>query len=237
MKIENVEPQLAQKLDNPLKHILQDLKYQVPDNYRSRVSLLDARGRKKRSNASADHWSPESGRIEIRFEPTQPNQTPSASETHDSTGGATSATTKPEERPGGALRSTPHVQPAVADLLKVLIKALDRAESTPGWNFVSLKKFRDEVLPSEPFAPGTFQPADVHWHEAIRDAIERRWVLIGKVPNPKAPQFPVTTIRLNRLMPEVKSVLGQEENADLDFHPVEIKGEPLSATIIRERHR
>ena len=66
MKIEQVEPQFAQKLDNPLKHILQEFQYLVPDNYRPRVSLLDASGRKKRSNASADNWSPESGRIEIR---------------------------------------------------------------------------------------------------------------------------------------------------------------------------
>ncbi|MGA7081408.1 MAG: hypothetical protein WBY61_22080, partial [Terriglobales bacterium] len=35
------------------------------------------------------------------------------------------------------------VHPAEAELLR----ALDRAESTPGWNFVSLKKFRDEILP------------------------------------------------------------------------------------------
>ena len=37
------------------------------------------------------------------------------------------------------------VHPAEAELLR----ALDRAESTPGWNFVSLKKFRDEILPLE----------------------------------------------------------------------------------------
>jgi transcriptional regulator with XRE-family HTH domain len=29
--------------------------------------------------------------------------------------------------------------------------------------------------------------------------------------------------------------LGQVSEADLDFHPVEIRGEPLSATILRER--
>src|SRR5690348_3270096 len=74
MKIEQLEPQFAQKLDNPLKHILQELQYFVPDNYSPRVSLLDASGRKKRSNASADNWSPESGRIEIRFEPARPER-------------------------------------------------------------------------------------------------------------------------------------------------------------------
>ncbi|MFI5088878.1 MAG: hypothetical protein ACHP7P_02315 [Terriglobales bacterium] len=33
----------------------------------------------------------------------------------------------------------------------------------------------------------------------------------------------------------VKAVLGQGDNSDLDFRPVEIGGEPLSATILRER--
>jgi hypothetical protein len=64
--------------------------------------------------------------------------------------------------------------------------------------------------------------------------IDKRLVLVGKVPNPKSPQFPVTSIRLNRLMPELQEVLGLPKK-DLDFHPIRIKGEPLSATILRER--
>jgi hypothetical protein len=115
-----------------------------------------------------------------------------------------------------------------------LLRALGRAESTPGWSFVSLKKFRDEVLPSEPFASRAFQPSDVEWQQAIQRTIEKRWILVGKVPNPKSPQFPVTSIRLNRLMPEVQEVLGTPKSS-LDFHPIHIKGEPLSATILRER--
>jgi hypothetical protein len=35
-------------------------------------------------------------------------------------------------------------------------------------------------------------------------------------------------------MPEVQEVLGLPKR-DLDFHPIHIKGEPLSATILRER--
>ena len=82
--------------------------------------------------------------------------------------------------------------------------------------------------------PGAFQPGDIHWQNAIRSAIEKRLILVGKVPNPKSPQFPVTSIRLNRLMPDVQEVLGHAKR-DLDFHPIHIKGEPLSATILRER--
>ncbi|MGA9260079.1 MAG: hypothetical protein WBV98_26045 [Candidatus Sulfotelmatobacter sp.] len=212
VRIDQLEPELALKLVSPLRDILHELRYTIPGQYQLRVSLLDANGRKKRSDASADNWSPESGRIEIRFEPA-PEERKIAS---------------PEVSRGEDRKSSSD------SLANRLLRALDRAESTPGWNFVSLKKFRDEILPSEPFSPGAFQPADVHWQDAIRSALEKRLILVGKVPNPKSPQFPVTSIRLNRLMPEVQEVLGLPKR-DLDFHPIHIKGEPLSATILRER--
>jgi uncharacterized protein len=120
-----------------------------------------------------------------------------------------------------------YIHPAEEELLR----ALGRAESTPGWSFVSLKKFRDEILPSED-VPSI--RSDVERQNVLRTAIDKRLILRGKVQNPKSPQFPVTSIRLNRLMPEVQAVLGRPK-ADLDFHPIHIKGEPLSATILRER--
>lgn len=218
--IEQVELQAAQELDAPVKKFLQN-HYPVPRGYHVTVSLFDASGRKKRKSASADNWSPESGRIEIRLELAAANQTEEDVAKACGDTGARRATVTREEADSFSI-------------LEALIKALDRAESTPGWNFVSLKKFRDEVLPSEAFPPGKFQPTDVHWREAIARAIDKRLVLTGKVPNPKSPQFPVTTIRLNRMMPEVQAVLGKPK-ADLDFHPIHIKGEPLSATILRER--
>jgi hypothetical protein len=212
VRIDQLEPELAQKLVSPLKDILHELRYTVPGQYKLRVSLLDANGRKKRSDASADNWSPESGRIEIRFEPAPED---SKTTTIEASGGTDSKS-------------------RLDSLEMRLLRALDRAESTPGWSFVSLKKFRDEILPREPFAPGAFQPADVHWQEAIRLAQDKRLILVGKVPNPKSPQFPVTSIRLNRLMPEVQAALGHPKK-DLDFHPIHLKGEPLSAIILRER--
>jgi hypothetical protein len=36
-------------------------------------------------------------------------------------------------------------------------------------------------------------------------------------------------------MPEVKTILGSGEDSVPDFHPVEIRGENLSATVLRER--
>jgi hypothetical protein len=226
MKIEQIEPQFALKLGDPLKHILQELQYPVPDNYRPRVSLLDASGRKKRSNASAANWSPESGRIEIRFEATRPERKQEgAPETRSRIENTPTAPSKPR-------KPSDNVAPPEADLLKVLVRALDRAESKPGWTFVPLKKFRDEILSSEDVPS---MRTDIERQNVLRSAIEKRLILVGRVANPKAPEFPVTTIRVNRLMPEVQRILGQRENPDSDFHPVEIRGEPLSATILRER--
>jgi hypothetical protein len=212
VRIDQLEPELAQKLVSPLRNILNELRFAVPGQYKLRVSLLDSNGRKKRSNALAENWSPASGRIEIRFEPVLEEEKV-----------ATHGVSRSADQKSGS-----------GSLEARLLRALDNAESTPGWNFVALKKFRDEILPSEPFAPGEFQPTDVHWQEAIRNAIEKRLILTGKVQNPKSPQFPVTSIRLNRLMPEVQEILGLSKQ-DLDFHPIHIKGEPLSATILRER--
>jgi len=219
--IEQVELQGVQELDAPIKRFLQN-HFPVPKDHRITVSFFDAHGRKKRRSASTDNWSPEADEIRIRLEPA-----PSGQETDSSRRieGFSSGSAQPQTVPPNH-----YVHPAEADLLR----ALDRAESTPGWNFVPLKKFRDEILAAEHIPS---MPTDVHRQAVLRSAIEKRLILKGQVANPKSPQFPVTTIRLNRLMPEVKAVLGQEENADLDFHPVEIKGEPLSATIIRERHR
>ena len=229
IRIDQLESEIAQKLGSPLKNTLQELRYTVPGPYQLRVSLLDANGRKKRSNASANNWSPASGRIEMRFEPA-PEQAKIVSP-ENSPGNSIA---KPRLKGFSESSSGPNAVGVPLEIEVRLLKALDRAESTPGWTFVSLKKFRDEVLSAEPFAPSAFQPSDVHWQEAIQRAIEKRWILVGKVPNPRSPQFPVTSIRLNRLLPEVQQVLGHPKR-DLDFHPIHIKGEPLSATILRER--
>jgi hypothetical protein len=226
MNISEVEPKLAQNLGDLLRKALRDLSYSLPENYRPQVALLDANGRKKRSNAAADNWSPESGgRIMIWFEPaTHEQKTATAISRKNESPSSLQSQANPVTESGAKM----YVHPAEAELLQ----ALDRAESRPGWNFVPLKKFRDEILPLE-HCPS--MRTDVEQHHMLRSAIEKRLVLVGKVPNPKAPQFPVTTIRLNRLMAEVKAALGHGGNEELDFRPVEITGEPLSATILRER--
>jgi hypothetical protein len=226
MKIPELESQLA-AVAAPLKDLLHKAGV-LPEHFQLRVSLLKADGRKVRSDASADNWSGESGRVEIRFEPGSPEQKQVRSKNSRQIEGPLSAETPPvpENVTDSRILHAAEVE---------LLRALDRAETKPGWNFVPLKKFRDEILPLEPPQQIPHLPSDVARHNVLRSVIEKRFVLVGKVPNPKSPQFPVTTIRLNRLMPEVKAALGQSGSSDLDFHPVEIQGEPLSATILRER--
>jgi len=223
MNIEELESRIAHTLHDPLSHILQDFSH---THCQVRVSLLDAKRRKKRSNAAASNWSPDSGLIEIRFEPASEahkQESPTVRPEEES-----ASDTRPQKLSGAVSGSQVCVHPAEIDLLR----ALDRAESRPGWSFVPLKKFRDEILPSEHFPS---MRTDVEQRSALRSVIEKRLVLVGKVPNPKSPQFPVTTIRLNRLMLEARAALGQGGSADLEFHPVEIPGEPLSTTVLRER--
>jgi hypothetical protein len=220
--VQEVELEFSRKLISALASILQDLGYTLPQSLQVKTSLLDATGRKKRSDASANNWSPESGRIEIRFEPAEQDHQQGRLEILPRAAGDSRV------EQGKHSEGVSDLHPAETELLM----ALNRAESRPGWSFVPLKKFRDEILPQEDLGS---MPTDVHHRRVLELVIEKKFVLIGKVPNPKSPQFPVTTIRLNRLMPEVRAILGKNDSPDLDFRPVEIPGEPLSATILRER--
>jgi hypothetical protein len=227
IRIKQVEPRFAQELETPLKDTLKKFGYSIPESFRLRVSLLQANGRKKRSDAGADTWAPESERMEFWLEPSTAEKTGSQVEVPRPTEMLPLSNPTRAETSQSITGTGIQVHPSEVELLR----ALDRAESTPGWSFVSLKKFRDEILPLEDVP---FLRSDVERQNALRYAIDKRLILRGKVQNPKSPQFPVTSIRLNRLMPEVQEVLGQPKK-DFDFHPIHIKGEALSATILRER--
>lgn len=79
--------------------------------------------------------------------------------------------------------------------LREFVLALDRVEKDPHLRFVSLKWFRDTYLPRRGFdwASDPDLPRQV-----VHEAAESGIILTAKVPNPKTPEFPVTTIRLNR---------------------------------------
>ena len=210
--IGEVEAQFEEKVSEVLKEL------SIPTSGLQPEVRIHGESRKKRQSASFEtSWSPDRDSIQITFEVKSDRS---------------QATSEPTQRSGST--PTPDPKPksgSVSDPVSDLIKALDRAESQPGYKFVALKWFRDAALPSEGFAwANTDSIRDV-----LGDCIDKRLILTSKVPNPKSPQFPVTAIRLNRLMPEVKAIVGTRDEGMPDFQPVPIRGESLSATVLRER--
>lgn len=199
-------------LEDKIARVEQLLLPEFP-GYHPRVEIKDKDGtRKRRKDMSVDKWDPASGKIEVYFEPV-----------------AESLPALDSRMSQAPTRKDP--KPAPQNPLHELVRALDRTESKPGLEFVSLKWFRDVVLSA--IGP-EWADADRR-HNLMREAIEKRLVLISRVPNPKSPQFPVTAIRLNRLLPETMEILGAASTLDPEFRPVGIRGEPLSTTILRER--
>lgn len=183
--------------------------------YDTEVDIIENH-RKKRSDASRESWRPEIGEIRLRFvvRPHVP-KSPVAD------------VVTPEPGNNSFLNRS-----GLQSRLQGLVESLNRAERRPGYSFVALKWFRDKVLPGEAYTwAETHEGRSEVLSEAIRDGI----ILTSKVPNPNAPEFPVTSIRLNRGHSEVVSVLGDHRVGLDDFAPVEIRGRDLSATVIQER--
>jgi len=209
-------------LEESLAQSLQGLPEQFQlSGYRLVLSLVDKNHRKTsrkiREDASADHWSPQSGGIWIKFEPNVP-------------AAKAEAAASPRPLPAAAVEPPAPAKPSHE--LRDLVRSLNRAESRPGYGFVALKWFRDTVLP---VAGGAWASDPDARNRAIRNAIERGYIRTSKVPNPNSPLFPVTAIRLNRSLPEIAAMLGVSLESDAEFEPAEIRGEPLSATVLRER--
>ena len=204
--IKDVEQQVGERVSGTLKEL--EL---LPEGYRCSVRLQCKERAKRRTASFEKNWSPEMDSITIRFE-REEGQTP------ENVTGAPNQATKAARVP--------------SDPMSDLIRALYRAESRPGYEFVALKWFRDTGLVSEGF-PWTSE--DSARQSLLSDAIDKRLILTSKVPNPRSPQFPVTAIRLNRLMPEVREILGSRNEGLADFQPVAIRGENLSATVLRDR--
>lgn len=190
--------------------LLRDLRI-LPEGYQCEVHLHRGNRKKRRDAEFEPNWDPDADSIRIGFSPIE----------------------EEVEATGEVTASAATVSPASGeDRLSDLVRALDRAEGRPGYEFISLKWFRDSALIHEGF---TWATDEFSRHDTLREAIDRRWILTSKVANPRPPHFPVTAIRLNRQMPEVLGVLGNRAIALPAFRPVPIRGEALSATVLRDR--
>jgi hypothetical protein len=212
--IKDVEGKIQENVSRPLREL-----GIVPEGYQCTVRLHGKSKDKKRTAAFEKSWKPDTDSIIIEFERTSEPPRVSSQPLDQNL----------LETPSNSMHKA---SPSTTDPMSDLIRALDHAESRPGYEFVALKWFRDAALLSEGLS---WASADSARRDVLRSAIDRRLVLTSKVPNPKSPQFPVTAIRLNRLMPEVRAILGNPVGAMSDFSPAPIRGESLSETLLRDR--
>ena len=198
MKIEELQRQVESglaKLRAPEYRSLQNtLQPLIPNGLRARVRLCSQTERKKKKTASSESWRPESGdTILISFEPNRDpqeeikiEQEPTPQEVTSRAASSAGLASNPREnivvpKSGGLNRL---MAPSPPDPCADLVRALDRAESRPGFDFVALKWFRDTALVEEGF--GWAQPEAAR-QSALRDAIANRLILTNRIENPRSP--------------------------------------------------
>lgn len=208
----DIELELSQQLSKELPKLLRRLGILRP-GYQYEVQLNRGNRKKRRDAEFEGNWDPDIDAIRISFAPVEKEEA-------DDTLSEVAAPSQ---------KSAPTTSD---DRLSDLIRALDRAEARPGYEFVSLKWFRDTALTHDGLVWAADKSAR---HNVLREAIDKRWILTSKVPNPRPPHFPVTAIRVNRQMPEVAAVLGTSAGSVLTLRPVRIRGEFLSATVLHDR--
>lgn len=205
------------------------LQFLAPAGYQAIVELCGENGRSKRRNASASTWSPEEDELRIYFEREGGDDDEDAVDAPRQRGNTRSAP-RPFVAHGNDFDddvddSQLAVIPADMDVrVKELCAALAEAERG-GHAFIALKWFRDSFLPRKAF----------RWNQhpdsrqaVLAECIQRGVVLTSKIPNPKTPAYPTTTIRLNR------AEAGLPEEAQR-FRPVSVSGESLSDEIEQDR--
>jgi hypothetical protein len=203
----DLESQIARRIPDFLREL-----GVLPEGYQCDVHLHRGNRKKRRDAEFQGNWEPDTDSIRVAFSPRVEKGEMEVGEAIAST---KTLTANPEE-----------------DRLTDLVRALNRAESRPGYEFVALKWFRDTALPCEGF---NWAADEATRHDVLREAIDRKWVLTGKQPNPRPPNFPVTKIRLNRSVPEVAAALGGQSGGLPGFRPVTIRGASLSATVLHDR--
>jgi hypothetical protein len=182
------------------------LKFLAPAGYQAVVELISDSGRTIRRRDTADEWDPEQDEIRIYFEPVEAGNgiAPRAS----------------------VITDAPPFSSDPADLEKEveeICEALGDAERA-GRAFIALKWFRDEYLSTRDYA---WVPYPERRQAVLAAAIEGNWILTSKIPNPRSPQFPTTTIRLNRSRSH-----GEVHHR---FAPVTLDGDPVTSSLLRDR--
>lgn len=215
------------------EQIIAALKFLTPHGYRP-IAQLEEDGRKKRSNAAASNWNPETGEIVIYFERAESTSTvmampkplieppQSGPTSFGFVSGDRIERIEKADLPGTELPEVTSLQ------IQQCCVALADAEKA-GKAFIALKWFRDNDLMAR----------DYRWTDslALRQAVLTKAIEIGavlttQIPNPKAPQHPTTTVKLNRESKYAQAVAPR-------FQPIKLRGEGPSASelLLRDRER
>lgn len=216
--IEDAESQVQSALESvrnlPLSAEITDaLKYILRDGYRP-VIQLEENGRAKRSTAAATNWTPETGEIHIHFEKR------SADLDRTQVKSAPVAVSSIVAAPPQPSRI---VEPVSATEIAQCCQALDSAEKL-GRHFIALKWFRDDFLTAQDFSWTT---SDQRRQQVLAHAIDGGRIQSKKIPNPRSPQFPTTTITLNRSI-STPAIAPR-------FQPIPVRGESVSSSLLRDR--
>jgi len=201
----------------------------LPEGLTPVVELVSENGRRKRGSAAAWNWNPQSDRIVISFKVTNGNY--AAGEV--ATPAPPSSPPPPKEtreHPGQGLEMPQALPPteALSDIVSAqeiieCCQALASAERS-NRQFIALKWFRDDFLATVDYA---WTRSPQRRQRVLSQAIDIGRIEARKINNPKAPQFPTTTITLNRSIPT--------PGVPPRFQPVTIRGESASKTLLRDR--
>jgi hypothetical protein len=197
------------------------LRFLAPAGYQVIVELCGENGRSKRRHASANSWTPEEDEVRIYFERVDDE------EAHDErpVPQHRARTARPiaafEE--GNVDTGNGALPPDIDERIQDLCATLAEAERG-GHAFIALKWFRDSFLPRKTF---TWNQNPESRQMILAEAILRGVVMTSKIPNPKTPAYPTTTIRLNR------AEAGIPEEAQR-FRPVAVQGESMAESLLEE---
>ena len=205
------------------------LRFLAPPGYQAIVELCGENGRSKRRNANADTWTPEEDEVRIYFERVGEDGEAEDADYEDVPRAAqprarASRTASPAFEDGNVADGHGNLPPDIDDRIKELCATLAEAERG-GHAFIALKWFRDSFLPRKAFS---WNQSPESRQMILAEAILRGVVMTSKIPNPKTPAYPTTTIRLNR------AEAGVPEEAQR-FRPVAVHGEALISTLDDDR--
>jgi hypothetical protein len=200
------------------------LRFLAPAGYQAIVELCGENGRSKRRNANATSWTPEEDEVRIYFERIDGDAEDADDDGERAVPRARAARPSAAFEDGNVDHNHGSLPADIDDRIKELCGTLAEAERG-GHAFIALKWFRDSFLPRKAFS----------WNQnpesrqmILAEAILRGVVMTSKIPNPKTPAYPTTTIRLNR------AEAGVPEEAQR-FRPVAAQGEAVTATLDDDR--